>query len=145
MNKGEKMRYSKLPFKIKSVFLVKDRLNELEEIPKLLSGYIDYWKAAELLCEKDGGRLPTMKELAQLASYIYGKDIAPYKDYVNLEIKNMPAELKPIYEKQGWFALWSRREYSATSAYYRHFNTSRTFYYYYRHGISNFHGVCLGE
>lgn len=48
------MKYSKLPFKIKSVFLAKDRLNELEEIPKLPSGDIDYWKATELLCEKDG-------------------------------------------------------------------------------------------
>lgn len=135
----------KLPFKIKSVFLAKDRLNELEEIPHLPDGNIDYRKATELLCEKDGGRLPTMEELAQLASYMYGKDIEPYEDYFELEIKNMPAELKPIYEQQGWFALWSRREYSATRAYARYFDTSGTSYNGSWRGYSNQHGVCIED
>lgn len=136
----------KLLFKIKSAFLTKDRLNELEEIPKLSDGYIDYWKATELLCEKDGGRLPTMEELAQLASYIYDKDIEPYEDYNDLEIKNMPAELEHIYEKQSWFALWSRREDSTTSAYARHFGPSGTYYDYYWRGDSNYlHGVCIED
>lgn len=50
-----------------SNFKPKDRLNELEEIPKFPNGKVDYWKAGSLLCEKDGGRLPTIEELQLIA------------------------------------------------------------------------------
>lgn len=50
-------------FEIISVFNPADRLDELDEIPKLPNGLTDYWQASKLLCEKDGGRMPSVEEL----------------------------------------------------------------------------------
>ena len=134
----------KLNLKIKSVFLPKDRLDELDEIPKRPGGDIDYWKAAELLCKKDGGRLPTPEELAELATYIYGEKIGPYEDNYDVDAKNIPLEFKEIWKRQNWFALWSGKEGSVTDAYGRGFATARTSGNLWR-GYCNRHGVCLGE
>lgn len=116
--------------KIKSVFSPKDRLNELTKVPKLPTGEINYWRAAQLLCKKDGGRLPTMKELAQLATYIYERKITAYDDYSGLTIKNWLPALQSIYSKNNCFHLWAQDEYSSSYAYYRSFYADYSNYYY---------------
>ncbi len=111
----------KLSFKIKSVFNPADRLNELDEIPKLPNGETDYWQAGKMLCEKDGGTIASMEDLAELASYIYGEEIDAYDDYDDLEVKNVPEELKGI-EFPFW--VWSGRENGSDLAYGRYFGST---------------------
>lgn len=57
-----------LKLKIISVFDPAERLDELKEIPELPTGQIDYWQASKLLCEKDGGRMPTVEELQLISA-----------------------------------------------------------------------------
>jgi len=57
-----------LKLKLISVFNPAERLDELGEIPKLPNGLIDYWQAGKLLCEKDGGRMPTCEELQLISA-----------------------------------------------------------------------------
>ena len=103
--------------KIIKIFNAKDRLDELDEVPRLEfeEEKIEYWLASKLLCEKDGGRLPTMKELAEIASYVYQTNFEKYDNKCNLEIKN---ELIPLGD------YWSSSEFTATNAYYRLFGSA---------------------
>lgn len=115
--------------KILSDFRPADRLSELEEVPKI-GNRIDYWQAAKMLCEKDGGHLATREELAQIASEIYvNDDGSPVKikkddDTCDLRIKSRHKSNPPLVF--GLSSYWSSEEYSATSAYYRYFGTSLT-------------------
>lgn len=140
-----------LKLNIKSIFLAKDRLNELDEIPHTPYGDIDYWKASQLLCEKDGGRMPTLEEIAQLANYLYNTD--------NIEAKNDIAYLSIDTTKAGplfsqspggtdsspWFYVWSSEEYSAYYAYNRYFGNTYTGYGCSNRANSNKLAVCLGD
>lgn len=129
--------------KIKSVFYAKDRLDELDEIPKTPNDNIDYWKASKLLCEKDGGRLATMDELAQLASYIYGVNIPPYANVDKLKVKQMHEELQKFEMP---FYVWSSSELSSYYAYYWYFfYSSYTGWSYSSRTNSDQLAVCLGE
>ena len=131
----EKVEIPKPNLKIIKIFNAKDRLDELDEVPKLENGEIDYWLASKLLCEKDGGRLPTMKELAEIASYMYQTKIGEYEDEDDLELKN---ELIPLGN------YWSSREGSAANAYRRGFYSSHSHYsYYYRYYA--LYALCLGD
>ena len=118
--------------KILSEFRPADRLNELEEVPKI-GGYIDYWQAAKMLCEKDGGHLASREELAQIVSEIYvnedgspvtiGKDDDVWDVQVKDEYKdNPPLTLGYVY--------WSSEEGDANTAYLRYFNTTYSYWYY---------------
>ena len=132
---NEKVEIPKPNLKIIKIFNAKDRLDELDEVPKLETGEIDYWLASKLLCEKDGGRLPTMKELAEIASYMYQEDFEEYDDKYNLELKN---EFIPL----GYY--WSSRECSAAGAYVRGFNSSYSHYGNdYRYCAR--YALCLGD
>ncbi len=133
----------KLSFKIKNVFKPADRLNELGEIPKLPNGQTDYWQAGKMLCEKDGGAMASMEDLAELASYIYDKEIEAYDDCDDLEVRNVPEELKDI-EFPFW--VWSGREYASSYAYYRNFNsTSSGWYGIYHRNYSSGLVLCKGD
>ena len=131
----ENVEIPKPNLKIIKIFNAKDRLDELDEVPRLDDGEIDYWLASKMLCEKDGGRLPTMKELAEIASYMYQEDFEEYEDKYDLELKN---ELIPL----GYY--WSSREGSAAFAFIRSFGSSGSGYYdYYRYYA--LYALCLGD
>lgn len=134
--KTENVKIPKPNLKIISNFYACDRLDELDEVPKLEDGNVDYWQASKLLCEKDGGRLPTMKELAEIASYMYQTKIGEFEDNYDLELKN---ELIPL----GYY--WSSLEASSTYAYYRIFYSDSSRWYR-GYGRSNaYRALCVGD
>lgn len=123
--------------RIISNFYAKDRLNELDEIPRLENGEVDYWKASKLLCEKDGGRLPTMKELAEIASYIYQEKIGKFEDKYDMTPQNEFISLGNY---------WSSSESSPTHAYLRRFDDDYSGWY--RNGgrsSSDYRSLCVGD
>ena len=136
--------------KILSEFRPADRLNELDEVPKI-GDYIDYWQAAKMLCEKDGGHLATREELAQIASEIYvNEDGSPVTigkddDVWDLQLKNKYKANPPLTLG---YHYWSSEEVKASNAYYRYFSTSTTYGFdfngYPKYG-SNSRAICLGS
>ena len=133
--KTEHVEIPKPNIRIIGTFNTSDRLDELDEIPRLENGEIDYWLASKLLCEKDGGRLPTMKELAEIASYMYQVEIGEFEDKWDLDLQD---ELIPL---DGY---WSSSESSAVYAYRRYFGTANSFWYrderYY-----GYKSLCVGD
>ena len=115
--------------KILSDFRPADRLSELEEVPKI-GDCINYWQAAKILCEKDGGHLATREELAQIASEIYvNDDGSPVKikkddNTCDLRIKSRHKSNPPLVF--GLSGYWSSDEYDASKAYYWYFGISTT-------------------
>ena len=115
--------------KILSEFRPADRLSELDEVPKI-GDYINYWQAAKMLCEKDGGHLATREELAQIASEIYVNEdgipvvIGKNDDVWDLQVKNKYKANPPL--TLGYY-YWSSEEYGAGYAYGRGFGTSGTY------------------
>lgn len=127
----------RINLKIISNFYACDRLDELDYIPILENGNIDYWKASELLCKKDGGRLPTMKELVGITSYIHQKEKYKFEDNHNLYIKNKL--LSSDY-------YWSDLESSATTAYYRGFYSDGSYWGRYgNRSCSRVKTLCVGR
>ena len=133
-----------LPFKIISNFRPSDRIEEyvreVGNLPRSSSGSIDYWQMAKDLCKKDGGRLPTMEELAQLASYIYGEEIGEMEDKYDLTVKNHIEGFDP---SEGLFGLWSSSPYGTEIAYYRYFYDSDTGYNNNYRSNDSIRAVCL--
>lgn len=137
--------------KILSDFRPADRLSELEEVPKI-GNRIDYWQAAKMLCEKDGGHLATREELAQIASEIYvNDDGSPVKikkddNTCDLRIKSRHKSNPPLVF--GLSSYWSSEEDGAINAYYRYFGTYYTGggdnYWDYK-SYSNNRAICLGN
>ena len=109
--------YKKPSLKILSIFNVIDRLDELDEVPNLLNGEPDYWFISKLLCKKDGGRLPTMEELAEIASYIYQTDFKEFDSKYNLNLKN---KLIPYGH------YWSSSIPTFSGAYIRYFGSTHS-------------------
>lgn len=153
-NKGEllvpwpyKNTSNELPFNILSVFNPADRLDELDEVPKL-GDYIDYWTSAKLLCEKDGGHLATREELAQIASQIYeDKDGAPLiikqdKDINDVRVKDEYIQNPPI-KYDGYY--WSSEEYTDNFVYGRLFTSSSTYWGLYTKTDNYYRAVCINN
>ncbi len=136
--------------KILSEFRPADRLNELDEVPKI-GDYIDYWQAAKMLCEKDGGHLATREELAQIASEIYvNEDGSPVTigkddDVWDLQLKNKYKANPPLTLG---YTYWSSEELNALTAYTRYFDTSGTSSHdngWDFKNLSNSRAICLGS
>ena len=92
----------------------------------------NYWAGAKLSCQEKGMELPTMAELAQLASELYVKSsdgsavtIGANEDKYNLKVKEAYQENPPI--KYNNYDYWSSEETSAYGADYRTFTTSYTY------------------
>jgi len=86
----------------------------------------NYWAGAKKTCEGKGMKLPTMAQLANLASTIYGKTIEPYKEYGEY-YDGVKLEIQPGYENALQFGdrYWSSEQLPdhTSAAYSRWFNT----------------------
>lgn len=147
------------PLNIKSAFFAKDRLDELDEIPKLPNGETDYWLAGKLLCEKDGGRLPTMEELGKLGEWLYTNDKGEHPKigaYDDIDVRDYTFDIEKAKsiglknwdgsEIGGGYVnvyLWSSVEDSSDSAYERGFYTDCAFWYGYGRDGANNQVLCL--
>ena len=132
--------------KIISGFRPADRLNELEEVPKI-GDYIDYWQAAKMLCEKDGGHLATREELAQIVSEIYvNEDGSPVTIGKDDDVRDL--QVKDEYEANPSLTLgyyWSSEECYAYTAYGRYFTTTGSNWYYGTKSSSGYRAVCIAN
>ena len=109
-----------------------------------VSGKGDRWAAAMIACQDMGGHLPTMEELAKIASELYGVTIgATETKSANLVKSKMPTVLSGM--SSSWYGLWSSSEYSANNAYYRAFYSSGTSRYDDTRHFSNIRAVCVGD
>ena len=148
------------PLNIKGAFFAKDRLNELDEVPKLPNGETDYWLAGKLLCEKDGGRLPTPEELGKLGEWLYSdkngihptigaKDDAYVSDYEfdvekanSINLKNWyGSEITEDYVSVG---LWSSVQGDSDYAYGRNFSTDYAYWDAINRRYTGRQVLCLG-
>lgn len=142
-NNNKQKGLDKLDFEIINIFRPKDvlkklTLNELKLI--IENGCINNWKAAKLYCNKLGGVLPTMQQLADLASVVYDvENLKPYEDYKSdLSIIKEYEYLIP-YNRN----YWSSEQYSADRAYIRSFNTD-SFYWCHSNKKDHTHiAICI--
>ena len=93
---------------------------------------INYWAGAIKACKDKGMELPTMAQLAQLASELYVNSsdgsavtIGATENKYNLKVKEAYQENPPI--KYNGYSYWSSEEHTAGGAYNRDFDTSGTY------------------
>ena len=105
----------------------------------------DYWAGAVKQC---GGvsKMPTMAQLAELASQMYvgNPSIGAKEDKSGIQYDPN----SPVSKALGltpYFYLWSGEEDSSFSAYYRGFGTTGSYWYYNYRYDSGRQAVCLGE
>ena len=90
----------------------------------------NYWAGAKKTCADNGMRLPTMQELADVATYIYKQDnpIGAKEDRDNITPDASRAtELN--WSTNGCY-YWSSEPYSTSDAYKRDFHSSNSYWYY---------------
>lgn len=139
---------NELPFNILSVFNPADRLDELDEIPKI-DGDIDYWTVAKLLCEKDGGHLATREELAQLASNLYVDGAENNIMFVE-DIDRSGMQLRKQYKDNPLIPLgyhyWSSTGFVTNDfAYGRSFTSSSTYWGIYKKSLRHYNAICISN
>ena len=106
----------------------------------------DYWAGAVKQC---GGvsKLPTMAQLAELASQLYvgNPTIGAKENKRGIQFDSNSSTAKSL-GLTPYFYLWSGEEYSSYTAYSRNFDTTySTWNYDYGRGSSDIQAVCLGE
>jgi len=102
----------------------------------------NYWAGAKKTCEEKGMELPTMAQLANLASTIYGTTIEPYQNY------NSGLTIKDEYKNALTFGYyyWSSEQYDNTDYACRRGFTSTDSVYYWRYKYyGNGRAVCVGR
>jgi len=103
----------------------------------------NYWAGAKKTCEEKGMELPTMAQLANLASTIYGTTIEPYKNY------NSGLTIKDEYKNALTFGYdyWSSEQYPDDTgyAYKRGFNSAYSYYDWNAKYYSDYRAVCVGR
>jgi len=103
--------------------------------------FINYWAGAKKSCAGKGMELPTMEQLADLASTIYGSPIGRLENKSSLTIKD---EHKDVF--QFGYAYWSRDiyTYSNGGAYLRAFGSSSTSYFWENKNYGNdYRAICV--
>lgn len=117
---------------------------ELLEITK--NGWLDYWLASKLICEKLSGRMPTMEELGKLASLLYEghPSVGAKQDVSDLTYNGKASEFG--LPELGFY-VWSGEEGGTNGygAYGRYFYTTYTGWYNYLRNGSDGLGLCLGD
>lgn len=134
--------------KIKKVFYPKDNLHLLskEQLLDIVeNGFIDYSQASKFICEKLGGKLPTMADLGKLASAIYegNPSIGAKEDKYNLTYK--PGTATSLGLPEPSFYLWSGEEGTNAYAYLRGFYPTYSGWSGYARYNSTIQAVCLGD
>jgi len=109
----------------------------------------NYWAGAKKTCEEKGMELPTMDQLANLASTIYGKTIEPYKDY------GEPYDRTALSIQKGYenaltfgYGYWSSEQYPDDTyhAYVRDLtSTSSSYNWYFKYTIYAARAVCVAK
>ena len=106
----------------------------------------DYFAGAVKKCKEEGKRLPNQNELAQIASYIYSKDVSPSGRTNGTRDDDKASKLGfKVTTSDYEFFVWSGQEHSSGYAYYRYFFPSDTLWYYYGRNYSFFQAVCVGD
>ncbi|MCI5888510.1 MAG: hypothetical protein MRZ62_03205, partial [Brachyspira sp.] len=105
----------------------------------------DYWAGAVKQC---GGvsKMPTMAQLAELASQLYvgNPSIGAKEDKDNIQFDSNSSTAKAL-GLTPYFYLWSGEERSSSNAYNRSFKATLSYWFnYYRYDSSN-QAVCLGD
>ena len=104
----------------------------------------DYWAGAVKQC---GGvsKLPTEDQLIDIARVIYNNNSITTDTtyYGSPDSSKIPSSLTGL--GSSWYDLWSGREKSAYSAYYRYFFSSNTGRDYYPRDTSHNRAVCVGD
>ena len=108
----------------------------------------DYWAGAVKACKDQGKKLPTMAQLAELASQMYvgNPSIGAINDESYIKFDPNSSVSKALGLKPS-FALWSGNEYRSEKAYSRYFGTTFTQALWtnvYRNSSFD-QAVCLGE
>ena len=90
--------------------------------------------------------MPTMAQLAELASQMYvgNPTIGAKQDKDNIQFDSNSSTAKALGLTPDFY-LWSGEEYGSTNAYYRYFDTTRSYWYGYGRDYSFVQAVCLGE
>ena len=104
----------------------------------------DYWAGAVKQCG-GGSKMPTMDDLAKLASQLYkgNPTIGAYQDAEHLQWDQDAATALGFTSPN--FYLWSGEEYDSDLAYSRGFSSTYSHYYHYNRNYSSRQAVCLGE
>ena len=105
----------------------------------------DYWAAAVKQC-KGVSKMPTMAQLAELASQMYvgNPSIGAKETKENIQYDPNSSVSKSL-GLTPFFYLWSGEEYSSSYAYYRNFYTTYSYWNFYPRNYSYLQAVCLGE
>ncbi len=105
----------------------------------------DYWAGAVKQCG-EVSKMPTMAQLAELASQLYvgNPTIGAYQDKRDIQFDSNSSTAKAL-GLTPYFYLWSGKEDSSYRAYYRVFNTTYSHWYINDRNASNSQAVCLGD
>ena len=105
----------------------------------------DYWAGAVKQC---GGvsKMPTMAQLAELASQMYvgNPSIGAKENKSNIQFDTNSSTAKAL-GLTPYFSLWSGEEYSSGNAYSRRFYTTHSYWNNPNRSNSYTQAVCLGE
>ena len=109
-------------------------------------GNKDYWAGAVKACKDQGKKLPTMAQLAELASQMYvgNPTIGAKEDKYNIQFDSNSSTAKSL-GLTPYFYLWSGEENTSYLAYGRFFNTTYSFWSYDGRYNSGIQAVCLGD
>ena len=106
----------------------------------------DYWAGAVKACKDQGKKLPTMTQLAELASQMYvgNPTIGAKQNKDNIQFDSNSSTAKAL-GLTPYFYLWSGEENLSYSAYGRVFNTTRSRWSDGSRGSSGGQAVCIGD
>ena len=105
----------------------------------------DYFAAAVKKCKDEGKRLPNQNEIAQIASYIYSKDVSPSGTTTGTRDDDKAYKLGFKVTSGSSFYVWSGQEGSSIIASGMNFNPSYTYWGNCHRYDSGVQAVCVGD
>ena len=105
----------------------------------------DRWAGAVKACHEQGKSLPTVAQLAELASQMYvgNPSIWEEENKYGIQFDSNSSTAKALGLTPG-FALWSSREYTSGHAYLRYFDATRSEFDWNDRGL-DIQAVCVGD